>query len=91
MTAAGTHTNAPLCPLSHLPLLLLGPDAQRTMALSMPRFTAGKGGGEARTRVESWKEKGLRRVRREHSSGREAMRGDGETQEGLEEGERRRC
>lgn len=78
LTAVGTHTNAPLCPLSHLPLLLLGPDARRTMALSMPRFTAGKGGGEARTRVESRKEKGLRRVRRDNGSGREGTRGDGE-------------
>lgn len=88
LTAAGTHTNAPLCPLSHLPLLLLGPDAQRTMALSKPRFTAGKGGGEARTRVGSRKEKGLGSV------GTAALRGSGQGEmgageiwEGLEEGE----
>lgn len=88
LTAAGTHTNAPLCPLSHLPLLLLGPDARRTMALSKPRFTAGKGGGEARTRVGSRKEKGL------GSGGIAALRGSGQGEmgageiwEGLEEGE----
>lgn len=43
LMAAGTGTNAPLCPLSHLPLL---PRSTRTMPPSMPRFTAGKGGGE---------------------------------------------
>lgn len=48
------------------------------MALSMPRFTAGKGGGEARTRVESRKEKGLGRVPRDNGSEREGTRGDGE-------------
>lgn len=53
LTAARTRTNAPLCPLSHLPPLLLGPDAQKTMALSKPMFTAGKDGGEAETRVGS--------------------------------------
>jgi len=85
LTAAGTRTNAPLCPLSHLPLLLLGPDARRTMALSMPRFTAGKGGGEAGTWVERRKEKGLGRVPRDNGLGREGTMGSGEVREGLEE------
>lgn len=53
LTAARTHTNTPLCPLSHLPPLLLGPDAQKTMALSKSMFTAGKARGEAETRVGS--------------------------------------
>lgn len=58
------------------------------MALSKPRFTAGKGGGEARTRVGSRKEKGL------GSGGIAALRGNGQGEmgageiwEGLEEGE----
>lgn len=75
LTAAGTHTNAPLCPLSHLPPLLLGPDAQRTMALSTLMFTAGKGGGEAETRVGSRKEKGPRALGGQWL-GEEGARGD---------------
>lgn len=58
------------------------------MALSKPRFTAGKGGVEARTRVGSRKEKGL------GSGGIAALRGSGQGEmgageiwEGLEEGE----
>lgn len=81
LTAAGTGTNAPLCPLSHLPLLLLGPRSPRTMAPSMPRFTAGKGGGKARTRVGSCQEKGMQEGER---LWRGEM-GDGEIPGGLEE------